>query len=514
MGKKQHRNIPRLHIAHIASEVEPFSKTGGLASVLGSLPRAQKDLGVDVLVVTPYYEGLMNTGEQSLESLGEEEDIEIEPGVTEKVSYRRGLLGEERVPVYFVVSEKFFGVRKLFYGAKNDNARFLFFNIAVLHLLKKIDFRPSVIHCHDWHTGMIPFLLRTRYKKDIFWRRTGTLFTIHNLSFQLGHDWFAIPHEESDSGRSALPAFGDSKKIERLNFAKRGILYADAINTVSETYREEILTDAFGEDLNRVLKRKQRIVFGIVNGINYDEFNPLTDPGLIQHYSYKSVQLKKQNKTALQMRYGLTVDADTPLLCTTSRISEQKGFKLILRIIRTVLRRGVQCIVMGDGDEGIVESLREVEREFPGQFVCVPFNQQQETLLYAGSEMFLLPSRFEPCGINQMIALRYGCIPIVRHIGGLADTIEDYDPRAKTGNGFTFDRYNSTNLLIAIVRALENLKHTRAWRDLSVRGLNEANSWKIPAQKYVDLYLTTLRRKRNKRDRKAYAKVHAHTSLT
>lgn len=500
MARIHRRNIPEMRVAHVASEVEPFSKTGGLASVLGSLPRAQRKLGMDVIVVTPYYERRIDAELHGLERIGEPEMIEVEPGVFEKVAYRRGFLGEEGVPVYFVESRKFFGFQKRFYGAKNDNARFLFFDIAALFLLKKIGFKPTIVHCHDWHAGIVPFLLKTRYRKDPFWDGTATLFTIHNLSFQLGHDWRGIPPEEIDTGRSKLPSFSDSERMERLNFAKRAVLYADAINAVSETYREEILTEAFGEDLHKLLKKKRHIVFGIVNGINYDEFNPLTDPGIARHYSAKSVQLRKYNKEVLQRRYGLTLDPNAPILCATSRISEQKGFKLILQIIRAVLRRGAQFIVMGDGDEDVIRSLQALQEEFPGQFAYTPFNQEQETLLYAGSEIFLLPSRFEPCGINQMIALRYGCIPVVRNIGGLADTIEDYDPRTRDGNGFTFKRYDSTSLLIAIIRAIENFKHARAWRDLCIRCLNEAHSWEIPARKYTELYSTTLRlRKRSRR---------------
>lgn len=207
MAQTSHKERVKLHIAHIASEVEPFSKTGGLASVLGSLPRAQKEIGVDVVVITPLYEMLTDT--RGLESLGETEDMEIEPGVFEKVSFWKGFMGDDddRVPVYFIANKKFFGARTSLYGAKNDNARFLFFNIAALFLLKKIDFRASVLHCHDWHTGMIPFLMKTQYRRDHFWSKTATLFTIHNLSFQLGHDWHTIPADKSDDGRSKIPFF-------------------------------------------------------------------------------------------------------------------------------------------------------------------------------------------------------------------------------------------------------------------------------------------------------------------
>lgn len=498
MPKKIRSEAPVFRVAHVASEVEPFSKTGGLGSVLGALPRAQQELGMDVIVVTPYYENLIDTNGQTFESLGDPDRIEVEPGVFEEVSYSKGLLGDGDIPVYFVKSAKFFGPRKKLYGAANDNARFLFFDIAALFLMEKIDFKADIVHCHDWHTGIIPFLLKTRLRKDPFWSDTATLFTIHNLSFQLGHDWHAIPSKESDGGRSRLPSFSDTKKMERVNFAKRGIIHADAINTVSETYREEILTDAFGEALDRLLKRKRQVVFGIVNGIDYQDFNPLTDPGLVCHYSSRSVHLKKYNKKAMQELYGLAVDLEVPVLCTTSRISGQKGFRLILKIIRPILRLGTQFIIMGDGDERTIRAFKDLQREFPGRFAYTPFDRSKETLLYAGSEMFLMPSHFEPCGINQMIALRYGCIPVVRRIGGLADTIRDYDPRTKTGNGFTFRRYDSTSLLVAVVRALENFKHVRAWKELSISGLLAANSWKLPAQKYIDLYEATLRIKRKK----------------
>jgi starch synthase len=487
-------------IAHIASEVEPFSKTGGLGNVLGSLPKAHKDLGEDVIIITPFYEKIIDTKAYSLESLGEPEHIEVSEGIWKDVSYKKGML--ENVPVYFVENKEFFGSEKI-YGFPNDNARFMFFDVAALHLLKKLVFKPDLIHCHDWHSGLVPYFLKGRYKKDPFWHDTATLFTIHNLTYQFGHNWWDVPQEFRDDGRGSLPPFTDSERLERVNFAKRAILHADAINAVSETYREEIMTKDFGQELHRILKKREKIVFGIVNGIDYKEFNPLTDPGLIKHYSEKSVFLKKNNKKWLQRYYKLAVDPDAPLLCMTSRISEQKGFKLVSNIIRILMNMGVQLIVMGDGDEKIISFLQKIQKEYPKQLVVTPFDNNKETLVYAASDIFLLPSRFEPCGINQLIALRYGCIPVVHHIGGLADTIVNYDPIKKTGNGFTFQRFGAVNLLMAIVRAVENYKHKRPWKELVISSLHEANSWLLPALKYLDLYETTIRlhkRNRNKKD--------------
>ena len=479
----------KLRIAHIASEVEPFSKSGGLANVMNALPKAHADLGHDVLIITPFYEKAIDAKVHGIVPFGGTEFIEMTNENFQEVSYYKGMLGE--VPVYFVANKNFFGTSNDLYGAENENARYMFFDVAALHLLKIIDFKPDVINCHDWHTGLIPYFLKGRYKKDLFWEHTATLFTIHNLTYQFGHNWWDIPNEERDDGRTPLPKFDDTK-IEDVNFAKRAIMNADAINAVSETYREEIMTKDFGQELHRILKNREEIVFGIVNGIDYKEYNPLTDPGIQKHYSDKSVNLKKYNKKWLQRRFKLEVDLDVPLLCMTSRLTEQKGFRLLINIIKPLLNNGVQMIIMGDGDPVIVSFFQKLQKEYPKQFAIVPFDHETETSLYAGSDIFLLPSRFEPCGINQMIALRYGCIPVVHHIGGLADTIVDYDPKKRKGNGFTFIRYSASNLLIATTRAIETFKHKRAWKDLMVSSLSEANSWIIPALKYVDLYETTM----------------------
>lgn len=490
--QKPARMARKLHIAHIASEIEPFSKSGGLANVLGSLPKAHKELGHNVVIITPYYEGCMHVDKHSVEIISDEEVIEVSEGAFYKARFLKTTLPDSNVSVYFISNSEFFGNCTTLYGAQNENARFFFFNVAALALLKKVLFNPNIIHCHDWHTGLIPYFLKNRYKKDEYWKHTATLFTIHNLAFQLGHDWWEIPEDLRDDGRSKLPHIDDIKQVETINFAKRAILHADAINAVSETYREEIMTSDFGQELHRILKNREHIVFGIVNGINYDDYNPLTDAGLKKHYSDKSVHLRKINKKHLQKHYGLEENDEVPLLCMTSRITEQKGFRLFLNIVRTLLRLDTQIIVMGDGDAFIRDELEKVMHEFPKRFVLTPFDNNMETSLYAGSDIFLLPSRYEPCGLNQMIALRYGCIPVVHHIGGLADTIVDFDITKQGGNGFTFTRYDAAHFFVAIIRALDVYKHKDMWHELIVTGLKQGNSWIIPAKKYSDLYKKTL----------------------
>ncbi|HEY0907923.1 MAG TPA: glycogen/starch synthase [Candidatus Paceibacterota bacterium] len=490
----------RLNIAQIAAEVEPFSKSGGLANVMGSLPRVLKKLGHRVLVITPYYEGVTNLEGHTAEIIAENVVIEVTMGVFETVTYIRSHLPDSKVPVYFICCNKYFDRREeigtKLYGASDDNARFLVFNVAALHLLQVIDCQPDVIHCHDWHTGLIPYFLRNRYKKEPFWAKAACLFTIHNLVYQLGHDWWVIPKEARDDGRSYLPSFAEKDRLERVNFAKRGIMNADAINAVSETYRNEIMTENFGEELHDILKAREDRVFGIVNGIDYNDYNPLTDPGVLTHYSYKSAGRKKENKTRLQKAFGLSDRKDAPLIVMTSRISEQKGFALMPDVIPHVMSFGAQMIVMGDGDAEMVAFLKRMQAEYPGQFAYSSFDGATETSLYAGADMFLLPSRYEPCGVNQLIALRYGCIPIVHHIGGLADTIVDFDARTRTGNGFTATRYDASSVLVAIARAIETYKHKDVWKKLVISGLKEANSWLIPAKKYAELYNTTRRLRR------------------
>jgi starch synthase len=490
----------RLTIAHVAAEIHPFSKSGGLGVVLGSLPKTQHDLGHFVLTITPFYERHIDTSKFAFDVIAEDVPIEVSKDHFEHVDFLVAQPiqpdnGYNGIAKYFIRNSTFFGGQEKLYGYERENARFMLFNVASLTLLKFLDIHPDIINCHDWHAGLIPYFLKGRYSRDSYWKNTATVFTIHNLTYQLGHNWWEIPVEERDQGRSQLPHFNDPA-LERINFAKRAILTADSINAVSETYRAEIMTKDFGQELDRILKNRQNIFFGIVNGIDYDAYNPLTDPGLYRHYSSNSLGRRKVNKRALQKYYGLEQDDNVPLICMTSRIVEQKGFRLIMSVMLSLMRIPIQMIIMGDGDKEMQSFFKGIAEKFPKQFTIVPYDNLRETSLYAGSDMFLLPSRFEPCGINQLIAMRYGCVPIVHHIGGLADTVIDYNPIEKTGNGFVFDRYSSRELLVAIARATETFKHRSIWNALIKSDMNEANSWLIPAQKYIDLYYKTLRIKK------------------
>ena len=470
---------------HISSEVEPFFKTGGMAVVASALPRAEVELGHTAMVIAPYFKRLIPKG-VDVQKIGSgvvtvgDERIAVE--------WYRGWLIEDELPVYFISHKEFFDTRKTLYGGPDANRRFYFFGLAALELLRHLDITPDIIHCHDWQSGLVPYFIKNWFGTEKRWKNTASVFTIHNLTYQFGHDWWTVPHENWDDGYRSLPEWNDAEQMERINFAKRAILSSDVLRTVSETYREEIMTRDFGEELHRILKNREKLIFGIVNGIDYDTFNPLTDPGIYKGYSEKSLFRKALNKRWLQKHYHLKIDPAAPMLCSTSRMVEQKGFRLLIPILTSVLELGAQCVIMGDGDEVIIGSLKAIERQYPKQLRVVPFDAALETSLYAGADLFLLPSRFEPCGINQLIALRYGCIPIVNRIGGLADTISNYDPATGQGNGFAFKGYTARNLLVAIVRAMENYRHKRAWRLLMASAMVEAYSWRLQAHKYIVLY--------------------------
>jgi starch synthase len=489
----------KLKIIHIVSEVDPFSKTGGLADVARSLPKALKRLGHEVAIITPLYGQIIDKKKNGLELI--EKDIKLYPngdegqgnGETVTVNYWRGYL-MPGLPVYFVENEKYFSQRKTLYGSTHDNARFLVFSAAALRLISIRDLNPDIIHCHDWHSGIIPYFIKNNFPYAAKLRNTKTIYTIHNLAFQMGRSWWEVPPQHKDYGLNKLPSF-QSQEIEYINFAKRAIMNADAINAVSERYAKEIITPKFGQDLHRILKNRQDKLFGIINGIDYKEYNPATDPGLHNNYNVHSARGgKKNNKKFLQKKFGLPINPDAPLIAMTSRIVFQKGFALVLQISEEIMRLGFQFIVIGSGDKNYISEMQKLSKH-NNKFIIIPSheeNQKHETLAYAGADILLLPSHHEPCGLNQMIAMRYGCVPVVHRVGGLSDTVSDYNPADKSGNGFVFNNFTGYELYGALTRARELFKNKSQWHKLITRDMQESNSWEIPAKKYVDLYQTAM----------------------
>ncbi|MFH0853998.1 MAG: glycogen/starch synthase [bacterium] len=487
-----------LKIASISSQVAPYSKTGGLGDVARSLPKAFKKLGHQSIVITPFYEQIIDAEKYNLRKIAEEVVINIDKNNKQTVDFWEGIL-DKTVKIYFIGNKKFFSRHKHIYGSGHENARFLLFDLACIKLLRFLNYSPDVIQCHDWHTGLAPYLIQKRYSNDILFKKSLLVYTIHILTFQFGKDWWTVPLEHKDYGRNGIPEFNDLN-LEYVNFAKRGILNADIITTVSEQYASEILTKKFGEDLHIILVNRKNNLYGIINGIDYDDYNPATDPGLIRNYNMESIDKKLENKFFLQKKFGLPENKDIPLIAMVTRITEQKGFDLIFKIIEPMMRLDLQVVIMGGGDKNYEMEIKKICKKYPSKCAAhLEFDQENATQVYAGSDMILMPSRFEPCGLNQMISIRYGSIPIVHATGGLVDTITDFNPKTWRGNGFVFDEYNDQDLLMALTRAVETYKHKEIWRRLVLKAMEQSFSWELPARKYIKLFRKALKEKKEKK---------------
>ena len=478
-----------LRVLFLAAEVVPFAKTGGLADVAGSLPKALKKLGVDVRVGMPRY------GRIDREKFGLKTVLEAFPVPMDEQMIQAGLLqgtiGED-VPVYMVENAHFYD-REGIYMYPDDAERFIFFCRAILEAMKLLGWQPQVIHCHDWHTAIVPNWLKTIYKDDPFYKDTATLYTIHNLAYQgiFGYRVLEIAGID-EYGFIVHPEIPDLDNV--VDMMGRGIYFADIINTVSETYAQEILTPEYGERLDPLLRDRRDRLFGVLNGIDPEVHNPATDPYIAAHYDLHDLSGKAECKRALQREAGLTEDAHVPLIGAISRLTDQKGFDLIAQIIDPLMQHTrLQFVLLGTGDQRYHDLFSQIHARYPERVaVFLTFNAPLAQKIYAGSDMFLMPSRFEPCGLGQLIAMRYGSIPIVRSTGGLADTVQDFDPRSGTGNGFAFRAYDPWALYGAIIRALENFKYRDTWRQLMVRVMSADYSWEASAKKYVDLYRRAL----------------------
>lgn len=474
-----------LSIAIISAEVAPFSKSGGLADVTHALPKHLHGLGHDVSIVSPFYSFVGKRPDAPVH-FG---DAVVRLGAKEyPVRFYRAMLSENtKVPAYFIGQDELFGNREKLYNYPDDNLRFYVFNRAVFLLYELLGHIPDVLHCHDWQTGLVPNFLKLERGKNVLWHDTVSVFTIHNLLYQMHDMWYAVPADKRDTGQG-LPS-RELTKIRNTNFTLRAIRNADAINAVSVRYAEEILTKKFGEGLDGVLRRRRDHVFGIINGIDYTIFNPSFDEHLKIHYDWNSLDKKMENKLALQRDFRLPERRDVPLVGLVHRLTEQKGFDLIMEILPVLLRQSIQLAIVGSGDREFITFFRKAARRNPDKVVLLtPFTEELGSRVYAGSDMFLMPSRYEPCGISQLKSLRYGSIPIVHRIGGLADTITDFDPRTGTGTGFVFDKYTGPDLLMAMTRAVETYKYPRVWEHLTWQAMRQSFSWELPARQYVDLY--------------------------
>ena len=458
-----------MRVALCATEAVPFAKTGGLADVCGALPLELEALGQEVILVMPKYPSV-KAGGLLLKPLDQDFDSTV--------------LGD-RIQVYFLKHEMY--LRQGLYGDRfgdyPDNLRrFAYFCAKILELFKKINFKPDIVHCHDWQTALLPIYL----KKEASLKAPKSLLTIHNISYQglfpkdqmpqtgLGWEYFSL---------SGLEYY------DKINLLKGGIEYADLINTVSVTHSKEVQTKEFGYGLEGVLANRKESFFGITNGVDYKIWNPQSDPLVFKNYSMGDKDGKRANKIRLQEACGLIKNEKALLLGFVGRLVEAKGMDLIIKILPQMCQQGIPSIFLGVGEARYEKALAELTKKFPGfVFFSSRFDEELAHQIYAGCDVFLMPSKFEPCGIGQLIAFKYGTVPVVYRTGGLADTVIDYAFNTKKGNGFVFTKYHEAELLLALKRAQELYAHEKKWHAL-VEGIMRLNfSWKESARKYVELY--------------------------
>ncbi|MBI4289203.1 MAG: glycogen synthase [Chloroflexi bacterium] len=471
-----------MKILFCAAEVSPLAKVGGLADVVGSLPGALAKLGHDVRIAMPHYT-IVDKVARSRAPAGRPFTAsglrEPEPVVVESTTLNGDL------PVYLVGNDRYFA-RQAVYGEGDDLERFLFFSRAVLGLPEALQWRPDVVHCHDWHAATVPMWA---HKLAI---SPAAVFTVHNLAYQgaFDHNFMAASGLREEFVRA-----GEKGMQLPTNMMALGIYNADLVSTVSETYAQEILTPEYGNGLDPLLNYRKDRLRGIVNGIDYTEFDPATDPLIASNYSLEELWRKGVNKTALQKRAGFPENDKVPLIGMVTRLDEQKGFDILEKAIGAILQEtSAQLVVLGKGREVYHELMQRLSHEFPDRIaVVIAFDNPLAHLIYAGSDLFLMPSRFEPCGLGQMIAMRYGAVPIVRKTGGLAETVPDLSPDLRRGRGFVFERYESQALAEAVKRAAAGFVQKDAWKQLVERDMQTDFSWEASARKYVAVYEEAVR---------------------
>ncbi len=471
-----------MKILFVASEAFPLAKVGGLADVTSSLAIALHDLGHEPCLILPRYTSIkipvqdVRRGSFVVNFMGHSEQVALKMARLKK-----------KIPVYLLENDAYFGTEEVY--TQDELRRFLFFSLSIPATISQLDLHPDIVHCHDWHTALTALWLRKAKMK------IPCIFTIHNLAYQGPFDQQFL----SDSGLSSVWEEHISVSAPRpsLNFMSQGILLADMVTTVSPNYASEILTTQYGEGADHLLNYRRNELCGIVNGIDYDEYNPASDPYLERNYDSTTIERKVDNKLVLQKRGGLPQNPDTPVIGMVSRLEEQKGIDLLLQAIdQFIVETRAQLVVLGEGREHYHRLLTETALKYPDRVsVFIANDERLARLIYGGSDIFLMPSRFEPCGLGQMIAMRYGAIPVVRRTGGLANTVKDV--AEVNGNGFVFQGYTALEMLEAIKRTEESFYHREDWNDLTRHNMKLDFSWKASAREYEEIYLRARRMPRS-----------------
>jgi starch synthase len=489
-----------LKILFVGSEAAPFAKVGGLSSVMYSLPKALSELGYDARIMIPRY---LSIDDKKFHLKMEYEGLKV-PTDSNGTGPEHIICNVKRcdpngngagVITYFLENQEYYEQRANVYGYVDDPVRFALLSRGVLEFIRQhANWIPDVIVALDWQCGLIPNYLKTTYKSDVILSHIATNFSIHNLFFQGNFDHHFVSEMDYDDGHSAVPGFFN-ERLAKMNMMRRGIMFADTINTVSPNYAREIMTKEYGEMLDDLLRERRAVLTGILNGIDYTISDPKTNPHVAHPFDVSSLETRRKNKAALQERFGLPVNENVFIMAIVGRLGRQKGLDLLYNITDTLLNElPIQFIVVGEGESEFMGYFHDLETRHPGKVALhLKFDSVLPSMVYAGADVVLLPSRFEPCGLVQMEAMRMGCVPIVRKTGGLADSVQDYNPDKETGTGFVFEKFDSASLMIALIRAFENFRDKSKWRSLQKRAMEEDFSWKNSAKRYAELFVRAIK---------------------
>lgn len=476
-----------MKILFAAAECAPFFKSGGLGDVVGALPKELVKQNQEVVVVLPLFKNLPEKYRKDLEHVLD---------FTVNVGWRKQYCGIERLVyqqvTYYFIDNLYYFDRDGIYGYYDDGERFAFFQQAVIEMMEKIGFIPDILHVHDYHTGMIPYLLKEKYSWIEAYRQIKTVLTIHNMEFQgqcsesVLHNLFGIGLERYYDGTIRID--------DGINFLKAGIIYADRVNTVSPSYAKEIQTPEFGFGLDGILRMVSGKLSGILNGIDYDINNPETDPHLTVHFSAEDLSGKKTNKKMLQNMVNLP-EKDVPLIGVVSRLTNQKGFQLVVEEFENLMQFDCQMILLGTGDTPFEDFFKYMGSKYPEKFSAnILFDAAFAQKIYAGSDIFLMPSGFEPCGLSQMIAMRYGTLPVVHEVGGLKDTVIPYNPITSQGDGFGFSQFEGFYMMETLKLAMTTYTADKqAWEKMVQRAMAKNFSWEHSSKEYLSLYENLLK---------------------
>ena len=486
-----------MNVVYVSSEVLPFAKSGGLADISSVIPKNLNKLGINVTIIMPFY-NVVKECNCTIEKTDITFTVTIGDDAKTCCVYKSCLPGTD-VPIYFLHNEHYFGRNGLYNypgtmrNYEDNSERFVFFARSALELMLRLKPCPDIIHCNDWQTGLVPVYLKTIYRNNECFKKTRTIMTIHNLAYQGLFSADCMKYTGLDWGlfhRDYLEFYG------MLNFLKAGIIFSDCITTVSETYAEEIQTQEFGERLDGVLRTRSKDIYGILNGIDYSLWNPESDAIIAANYSDKNLSGKHVCKKALQRKLEMQ-EKDIPIIAMITRLTDQKGLDLVMNIFNKLLRLDIQFVLLGSGEPAYQDFFKQYAKIIPAKVSAnISFNEPLAHGIEAGADIFLMPSRYEPCGLNQLYSIKYGTVPIVRHTGGLADTIFDvrhekvYKEKA---NGFSFKEYNADLLYATIIRALDFYKNRSEWTKLMRNGMKQNWLWEESARKYISLYEKVLR---------------------